>query len=207
MSPATEHNKSGAPRVDLRSAIGLLQSYHTAIDGKPDAERLSLVDYLRQGPDLLDVNELTIGDVHELTGLYRAAAQEDDGSLGQASDEAPLGATNKAQKKTDAGGKLSPEAGRRRPRTQQASTAGFRARSSSSLRESEEKIEVSDEWAQEFSQVVQESVMVDQLPGGLTDDPAEDPDAQFSVGRSSAKRPQPELQPHLEQDQCSIFSC
>ncbi|KAI4713773.1 hypothetical protein J4E89_001220 [Alternaria sp. Ai002NY15] len=208
MPPATEHNKSGAPRVDLRSAIGLLQSYYTAIDGKPDAERLSLVDYPRQGPDLLDVNELTIGDVHELTDLYRAAAQEYDGSLGQASDEAPLGATNKAQKKTDAGGRLSPEVGgRRRPRTQQASTADFRARPSSSLRESEEKIEVPDEWAQEFPQVVRESVMVDQLPGGLTDDPAEDPDAQFSVGRSSAKRPQPERQPHLEQDQCPIFSC
>jgi len=99
--------------VDLRSAIGLLQSYQTAIDGKPDAEKLSLVDYLRQRPDLLDVNELTIGDVDELTGLYRAAAQEYDGCLGQASDEAPLGATNKAQKKTDAGGRLSPEAGRR----------------------------------------------------------------------------------------------
>ncbi|KAI4683388.1 uncharacterized protein J4E88_004564 [Alternaria novae-zelandiae] len=207
MPPATEHDKSSAPRVDLRSAIGLLQSYHTAIDGKPDAEKLSLVDYLRQRPDMLDVNELTIGDVDELTGLYRAATQEYDGSLGQASDEAPLGATNKAPKQTDAGGRLSPEAGRRRPRIQQASTAGFRARPSSSWRENEEKIEVPDEWAQEFSQVVQESVMVDQLPGGLTDDPAEDPDAQFSVGRSSAKRPQPELQPHLEQDKCPVFSC
>jgi len=207
MPPATEHNKSGAPRVDLRSAIDLLQSYHTAIDGQPDAENLSLVDYLRQRPNLLDVNELTIGDVDELTGLYRAAAQEYDGCLGQASDEAPLGATNKAPKKTDAGGRLSPEAGRRRPRTQQASTAGFRARPSSSLRESEEKIEVPDKWAQEFSQVVQESVMVDQPPGGLTDDPAEELDAQVSVGRSSAKRPQPELQPHLEQDQCPVFSC
>jgi len=61
------------------------------------------------------------------------------------------------------------------------------------LRESEEKIEVPDEWAQGFSQVIQDSVMVDQLPGGLTDDPAQDPDAQFSVGRSSAKRPQPAL--------------
>ena len=49
--------------------------------------------------------------------------------------------------------------------------------------------------------------MVDKLPGGLTDDPAEDPDAQFSVGRSPAKRPQPELQPHLEQDQCPVFNC
>ncbi|KAI4942061.1 hypothetical protein J4E91_010259 [Alternaria rosae] len=50
MPPATEYNKSGAPRVDLRSAIGLLQSYHTAIDGKPDAEKPSLVDCLRQRP-------------------------------------------------------------------------------------------------------------------------------------------------------------
>ena len=207
MPPATEHDKSSAPRVDLRSAIGLLQSYHTAIDGKPDAEKLSLVDYLRQRPDMLDVNELTIGDVDELTGLYRAATQEYGGSLGQASDEAPLGATNKAQKKTDAGGRLSPEAGLRRPYTQQASSVGFRAKPSSSLRDRENEIKVPDEWAQEFSQIVQDSVMVDQLPGDLTDDPAEDPDAQFSVGRSSAKRPQPELQPHLEQDRCPIFSC
>ena len=46
MRPATGYNKSSALRVDLRSAIGLLQSYHTAIDGKPDAEKPSLVDYL-----------------------------------------------------------------------------------------------------------------------------------------------------------------
>ena len=193
MPPATEHNKSGAPRVDLRSAIGLLQSYQTAIDGKPDAEKLSLVDYLRQRPDLLDVNELTIGDVDELTGLYRAAAQQYDSYLGQAYDEAPLGAIHKAQKKTDAGGRLSPEAELRRPYTQQASSVGFRAKPSSSLHDRKNEIEVPDEWAQGFSQVIQDSVIVDQLPGDLTDDPAEDPNAQFSVGRSSAKRPQPAL--------------
>ena len=48
--------------------------------------------------------------------------------------------------------------------------------------------------------------MVDQLSASLANDPAEDPDAQFSVGRSLAKRPQPELQSHLEQDQCPVFS-
>jgi hypothetical protein len=208
MPPATEYNKSGAPRVDLRSAIGLLQSYHTAMNGKPDAEKLSLVDYLRQRPDLLDVNNLTIGDVDELTGLYRAATHEYGDFLGQASHEAPLGTIHEAQKSANTGERLSPEAGLRRRRyTQKASTVGFQARPSSPLRNREKKIELPDEWAQELSQVVQDSVVVDQLLGSLADDPAEDPDAQFSVGRSSAKSPQPELQPPIEQDQCPVFSC
>lgn len=173
MPPATENKKSSAPRVDLRSAIGLLQSYHTAIDGKPDTEKPSLVDYFRQRPDLLDVNNLTIGDVDELTGLHRAATQEYDDFLGQAPDEAPLGTIHEAQKKTNTGGRLSPEARLRRPYTQKVG-------SSFSLRDREKKIEIPDEWAQELSQVVQDSVVVDQLLGSLADDPAEDPDAQFS---------------------------
>ncbi|CAN9207665.1 unnamed protein product [Alternaria alternata] len=236
MPPDVDGNVSCPPTMEIRSAVGLLYEYHKATERQSNGDRLDLIGYLRQRPDLINVKTMTFGEADQLAGLYRVATENyndlvpdiqagpfditpvqqikpENSKTSTHTDFATgekqftLGMLRQHQYNTSSTDKPARKIRSRKFATRGGALAEPAKVTPASSDQRKEKVEIPEGWAQELSQVVQDSVVVDQLPGDLAEDPADDPDAQFAVGRSSDDHVKRRVQQMNDKDRCPVFSC